>query len=348
MTTDTKILNDNIIEIKHLKKYYPLTSGLMKKLTGVVRAVDDVSFNIPRGKTIGLVGESGCGKTTISKCILRAIDPTEGQIILNNETASHDLAVLSDSELRPLRKEMQMIFQDPFSSLNPRMNLFDIVSEPLLLNGVKNRTERQDRVEELLVKVGLRAEYMIRFPHAFSGGQRQRIGIARALALNPSLIVCDEPVSGLDVSVQAQVINLLMDLQDEFGLSYLFVSHDLSIVRQISDQINVMYFGRQVESGSPDEIFNDSKHPYTETLISAIPNPDPEFKKARKNILGETPNPTQIASGCNFVSNCPEPKPECTTETPVFIEESSGHSVLYCAPCFDDHKCAWYPRNESQ
>tara|TARA_B110000438_G_scaffold43593_1_gene43517 strand:+ start:3486 stop:4532 length:1047 start_codon:yes stop_codon:yes gene_type:complete len=348
MTTDAKILNDNIIEIKNLKKYYPLTSGLMKKSTGVVRAVDDVSFNIPRGKTIGLVGESGCGKTTISKCILRAIDPTEGQIILNNETASHDLAVLSDSELRPLRKEMQMIFQDPFSSLNPRMNLFDIVSEPLLLNGVKNRTERQDRVEELLVKVGLRAEYMIRFPHAFSGGQRQRIGIARALALNPSLIVCDEPVSGLDVSVQAQVINLLMDLQDEFGLSYLFVSHDLSIVRQISDQINVMYFGRQVESGTPDEIFNDSKHPYTETLISAIPNPDPDFKKERKNILGETPNPTQIASGCNFLSNCPDPKPECTTETPVFIEESSGHSILYCAPCFDDHKCAWYPRNESQ
>jgi|TARA_B110000263_G_scaffold169834_1_gene147935 peptide/nickel transport system ATP-binding protein len=347
MTTDTKVMNDNIIEIKNLKKYYPLTSGLMKKQSGVVRAVDDVTFNIPRGKTIGLVGESGCGKTTISKCILRAIDPTEGQILLNNNTGTHDLAVLSNNELRPLRKEMQMIFQDPFSSLNPRMNLFDIVSEPLLLNGVKNRSERQDRVEELLVKVGLRAEYMIRFPHAFSGGQRQRIGIARALALNPSLIVCDEPVSGLDVSVQAQVINLLMDLQDEFGLSYLFVSHDLSIVRQISDQINVMYFGRQVESGTPDQIFNESKHPYTETLISAIPNPDPDFKKERKDILGDTPNPTEIASGCNFISNCPEPKPECTTETPLFIEDSPGHSALYCAPCYDDHKCAWYPRTES-
>ena len=348
MTTDTKIMNDNIVEIKNLKKYYPLTSGLMKKSIGIVRAVDDVTFNIPRGKTIGLVGESGCGKTTISKCILRAIDPTEGQILLNNNSGIHDLATLSEKELRPLRKEMQMIFQDPFSSLNPRMNLFDIVSEPLLLNGVKNRTERQDRVEELLVKVGLRSEYMIRFPHAFSGGQRQRIGIARALALNPSLIVCDEPVSGLDVSVQAQVINLLMDLQDEFGLSYLFVSHDLSIVRQISDQINVMYFGRQVESGTPDEIFNDSIHPYTETLISAIPNPDPSFKKERKGIIGETPNPTEIASGCNFTSKCPEPKPECLTATPLFIEESPGHNVLYCAPCYDDHKCAWYPRNESQ
>ena len=188
MTSETKVLNENIIEIKNLKKYYQLTSGLMKKVTGVVRAVDDVTFNIPRGKTIGLVGESGCGKTTISKCILRAIDPTDGDILLNNEEGSYNLATLSENELRPLRKEMQMIFQDPFSSLNPRMNLYEIVSEPLLLNGVKNKTERQDRVEELLVKVGLRSEYMIRYPHAFSGGQRQRIGIARALALNPSLI----------------------------------------------------------------------------------------------------------------------------------------------------------------
>ena len=348
MTSETKVLNENIVEIKNLKKYYQLTSGLMKKVTGVVRAVDDVTFNIPRGKTIGLVGESGCGKTTISKCILRAIDPTEGDILLNNEEGSYNLATLSENELRPLRKEMQMIFQDPFSSLNPRMNLFEIVSEPLLLNGVKNKTERQDRVEELLVKVGLRSEYMIRYPHAFSGGQRQRIGIARALALNPSLIVCDEPVSGLDVSVQAQVINLLMDLQDEFGLSYLFVSHDLSIVRQISDQINVMYFGRQVESGTPEEIFNQSKHPYTETLISAIPNPDPDLRKDRKEILGVTPNPSSIASGCNFLSNCPGPKAECIDATPLFVEESPGHSVLYCECCYEEYKCAWYPRIESE
>ena len=348
MTTKSKVLNDNILEINNLKKYYNLTSGILKKVTGQVRAVDDVSFNIPRGKTIGLVGESGWGKTTISKCILRAVDPTDGDIFLNNENGSHNLASLTEGELRPLRKEMQMIFQDPFSSLNPRMNLFDIVSEPLLLNGIRNRTERQDRVEELLVKVGLRSEYMIRFPHAFSGGQRQRIGIARALALNPALIVCDEPVSGLDVSVQAQVINLLMDLQDELGLSYLFVSHDLSIVRQISDQINVMYFGRQVESGTPEEIFNQSKHPYTETLISAIPNPDPDFKKKRNPILGVTPNPSSVASGCNFLSNCPEPTEECVTSTPVSIEESPGHSVLYCSCCYDEYKCSWYPRNEAE
>tara|TARA_B100001029_G_scaffold48762_1_gene38841 strand:- start:3484 stop:4530 length:1047 start_codon:yes stop_codon:yes gene_type:complete len=348
MTTKSKVKNDNIIEIKNLKKYYNLTSGILKKVTGQVRAVDDVSFNIPRGKTIGLVGESGCGKTTISKCILRAVDPTAGDIFLNNENGSHNLATLSEGDLRPLRREMQMIFQDPFSSLNPRMNLFDIVSEPLLLNGIKNRTERQDRVEELLVKVGLRSEYMIRYPHAFSGGQRQRIGIARALALNPAFIVCDEPVSGLDVSVQAQVINLLMDLQDELGLSYLFVSHDLSIVRQISDQINVMYFGRQVESGTPDEIFNNSIHPYTDTLISAIPNPDPDLKKERKPILGETPNPTAIGSGCSFLSDCSGPRDECSTEAPILVEESTGHSVLYCACCYEDTKCAWYPREESQ
>ena len=266
----TKTQNENIVEIKNLKKYYPLTSGIMKKVTGIVKAVDDVSFVIPRGKTIGLVGESGCGKTTISKCILRAIDPTEGEIHLNSGDGSHDLATLNESELRPLRKEMQMIFQDPFSSLNPRMNLFEIVSEPLLLNGVKNKSERQDRVEELLEKVGLRSEYMIRYPHAFSGGQRQRIGIARALALNPSLIVCDEPVSGLDVSVQAQVINLLMDLQDEFGLSYLFVSHDLSIVRQISDEINVMYLGRLVENGTPEQIFSTAIQLHFELLALRV------------------------------------------------------------------------------
>ena len=219
----TKTKNENIVEIKNLKKYYPITAGIFQRVIGHIKAVDDVSFVIPRGKTVGLVGESGCGKTTISKCILRAVDPTSGEIHLNTEDGSNNVADMREKDLRPLRRQMQMIFQDPFSSLNPRMNLFDIVSEPLLLNGVKSRVERQDRVEELLSKVGLRPEYMVRFPHAFSGGQRQRIGIARALALNPSLIVCDEPVSGLDVSVQAQVINLLMDLQDELGLSYLFV-----------------------------------------------------------------------------------------------------------------------------
>ena len=322
----TKAKNENIIEIKNLKKYYPLTSGLMRKVTGMVKAVDDVSFVIPKGKTVGLVGESGCGKTTISKCILRAVDPTEGEIYLNNEQGTHDLANLSDNELRPLRKEMQMIFQDPFSSLNPRMNLFDIVSEPLLLNGIKNRTERQDRVEELLIKVGLRSEYMIRFPHAFSGGQRQRIGIARALALNPSLIVCDEPVSGLDVSVQAQVINLLMDLQDEFGLSYLFVSHDLSIVRQISDEINVMYLGRLVENGTPEQIFSSPKHAYTEALISAVPQADPDIEKNHKTLIGEIPNPSNPPSGCYFHPRCAYATDECKITNPELTIDKSGRT----------------------
>ena len=298
----------------------------MRKVTGMVKAVDDVSFVIPKGKTVGLVGESGCGKTTISKCILRAVDPTEGEIYLNNEQGTHDLANLSDNELRPLRKEMQMIFQDPFSSLNPRMNLFDIVSEPLLLNGIKNRTERQDRVEELLIKVGLRSEYMIRFPHAFSGGQRQRIGIARALALNPSLIVCDEPVSGLDVSVQAQVINLLMDLQDEFGLSYLFVSHDLSIVRQISDEINVMYLGRLVENGTPEQIFSSPKHPYTEALISAVPQADPDIEKNHKTLIGEIPNPSNPPSGCYFHPRCAYATDECKITNPELTIDKSGRT----------------------
>ena len=322
----TKTQNENIVEIKNLKKYYPLTSGIMKKVTGVVKAVDDVSFVIPRGKTIGLVGESGCGKTTISKCILRAIDPTEGEIYLNNDDGSHDLATLTENELRPLRKEMQMIFQDPFSSLNPRMNLFEIVSEPLLLNGVKNKSERQDRVEELLEKVGLRSEYMIRYPHAFSGGQRQRIGIARALALNPSLIVCDEPVSGLDVSVQAQVINLLMDLQDEFGLSYLFVSHDLSIVRQISDEINVMYLGRLVENGTPEQIFSNPKHPYTEALISAVPQADPDLVKNHKTLIGEIPNPSNPPSGCYFHPRCTYATDECKKTNPELTIDKSGRT----------------------
>jgi peptide/nickel transport system ATP-binding protein len=322
----TKTQNENIVEVKNLKKYFPLTQGIFQKVVGHIKAVDDVSFVIPRGKTVGLVGESGCGKTTISKCILRAIDPTSGEINLNTEQGSKNIADMREKELRPLRKEMQLIFQDPFSSLNPRMNLFDIVSEPLLLNGVKSRVERQDRVEELLSKVGLRPEYMVRFPHAFSGGQRQRIGIARALALNPSLIVCDEPVSGLDVSVQAQVINLLMDLQDELGLSYLFVSHDLSIVRQISDSIQVMYLGRLVENGTPEEIFSSPKHPYTEALISAVPQADPDMPKNHQTLIGEIPNPSNPPNGCYFHPRCAYATDECKKTNPALTVDKSGRS----------------------
>ena len=322
----TKTKNENIVEIKNLKKYYPITAGIFQRVIGHIKAVDDVSFVIPRGKTVGLVGESGCGKTTISKCILRAVDPTSGEIHLNTEDGTNNVADMREKDLRPLRREMQMIFQDPFSSLNPRMNLFDIVSEPLLLNGVKSRVERQDRVEELLSKVGLRPEYMVRFPHAFSGGQRQRIGIARALALNPSLIVCDEPVSGLDVSVQAQVINLLMDLQDELGLSYLFVSHDLSIVRQISDSIQVMYLGRLVENGTPDEIFSSPKHPYTEALISAVPQADPDVAKNHQTLIGEIPNPSNPPDGCYFHPRCAYATDECKITNPGLTVDKSGRS----------------------
>ena len=322
----TKTLSENIVEVKNLMKYFPITAGLFQRVIGHIKAVDDVSFVIPRGKTVGLVGESGCGKTTISKCILRAIDPTSGEINLHTEGKINNIADMREKDLRPLRREMQMIFQDPFSSLNPRMNLFDIVSEPLLLNGVKNRSERQDRVEELLSKVGLRPEYMVRFPHAFSGGQRQRIGIARALALNPSLIVCDEPVSGLDVSVQAQVINLLMDLQDELGLSYLFVSHDLSIVRQISDSIQVMYLGRLVENGTPEEIFSSPKHPYTEALISAVPQADPDVPKNHQTLIGEIPNPASPPTGCYFHPRCAYATDECKKTNPDLTTDESGRS----------------------
>ena len=322
----TKTQNENIIEVKNLKKYFPITAGLFQRVIGHIKAVDDVSFVIPRGKTVGLVGESGCGKTTISKCILRAVDPTSGEINLHTEGNINNISDMREKDLRPLRREMQMIFQDPFSSLNPRMNLLDIVSEPLLLNGVKNRSERQDRVEELLSKVGLRPEYMVRFPHAFSGGQRQRIGIARALALNPSLIVCDEPVSGLDVSVQAQVINLLMDLQDELGLSYLFVSHDLSIVRQISDSIQVMYLGRLVENGTPDEIFSSPKHPYTEALISAVPQADPDVPKNHQTLIGEIPNPASPPTGCYFHPRCAYATDECKKTNPDLTTDKSGRS----------------------
>jgi len=322
----TKTQSENIVEVKNLKKYFPITAGIFQRVIGHIKAVDDVSFVIPRGKTVGLVGESGCGKTTISKCILRAVDPTSGEINLHTEGQINNVADMREKDLRPLRREMQMIFQDPFSSLNPRMNLFDIVSEPLLLNGVKNRSERQDRVEELLSKVGLRPEYMVRFPHAFSGGQRQRIGIARALALNPSLIVCDEPVSGLDVSVQAQVINLLMDLQDELGLSYLFVSHDLSIVRQISDSIQVMYLGRLVENGTPEEIFSSPKHPYTEALISAVPQADPDIPKNHQTLIGEIPNPASPPTGCYFHPRCAYATDECKKTNPDLTTDKSGRS----------------------
>src|SRR5512135_679723 len=268
-----------LLDVKNLRKFFPIRRGVLQKVVGNVRAVDDVSFYINQSETLSLVGESGCGKTTTSRCILRAIDPTAGKILYRTDDgAVVDVAELPESKMQPLRRQMQMIFQDPFSSLNPRMTLLDIVGEPLLVNGMSNRQERQDRVADLLKLVGMRPEYMRRFPHAFSGGQRQRIGIARALALNPSLVVADEPVSALDVSVQAQILNLMLELQEKLGLTYLFVAHDLSVVKHISDRVAVMYVGQIVEMCANEALFASPKHPYTEALLSAVPKPDPRLR----------------------------------------------------------------------
>jgi len=319
---------ERLLEVKNLKKYFPMKKGLLQHEVGNVRAVDGVSFTIDQGETVGLVGESGCGKTTTSRCILRAIDPSSGQILFRTQDgAIVDIASQRRSQLRALRREMQMIFQDPFSSLNPRMTLLDIVGEPLIVNGVGNRSEREERVAALLRMVGLRPEFMRRFPHAFSGGQRQRIGIARALALHPRLIVADEPVSALDVSVQAQVLNLLLDLQAELGLTYLFVAHDLSVVKHISDRVAVMYVGRIVEMAPTDDLFITPKHPYTAALLSSVPEPDPRLRSQRIVLQGEVANPASPPSGCYFHPRCPHAVDICRTQTPVWEEMAPGHFV---------------------
>ena len=320
---------NNILEVKNLTKYFPIKSGFFKRLVGNVQAVDDVSFNLIEGETLGLVGESGCGKTTASRCVLRAVDPTSGEINFKTSDGNTvDMASLNSRELRPIRKEIQMIFQDPFSSLNARMTLLDIVGEPLLVNGVSNREERLERVSELLTLVGLRPEYMQRYPHAFSGGERQRIGIARALALNPRVVVADEPVSALDVSVQAQVINLLMDLQEQLKLTYLFVAHDLSVVKQISDRVAVMYVGKMVEIASTKKIFEKPLHPYTEALLNAVPVPDPRKRKSeKKHLSGEVANPANPPSGCYFHPRCPYAQDICKTTKPTLEEVQPGRFV---------------------
>ena len=333
MTTENKIDEAPILEVTNLKKYFPIQKGIFKKVVGNVRAVDGVNFSINKGETVSLVGESGCGKTTTARCIMRALDPTSGVIKFktrNNQII--DLSKLSKDEVRPYRDDIQMIFQDPFSSLNPRMTLFDIVGEPLLVNGMKKKTEREERVSEIMHQVGLRPEYMQRFPHAFSGGQRQRIGIARALSINPSLIVADEPVSALDVSVQAQVLNLMMDLQDQLNLTYLFVSHDLSVVSQISDRVIVMYVGKIVESGTPKQIFESPKHPYTSALLSSVPKADPRLRQERILLRGEVANAADPPSGCTFRTRCPNPTDDCREGNIEMglIEVSPGHWVDQC------------------
>jgi len=317
-----------LLEIKELQKFFPIRKGFWKRVVGRVRAVDGVSFDISEGETLGLVGESGCGKTTTARCILRAIEPTRGEILFQTKGGARvDVTRLSKSELRVLRREMQMIFQDPFTSLNPRMTLLDIVGEPLFVHGMKNRREREDRVAELLRLVGLRPEYMRRFPHAFSGGERQRIGIARAFALHPRLVIADEPVSALDVSVQAQILNLLLDLQAELRLTYLFVAHDLSVVKHISDRVAVMYVGRLVELATTEALFATPKHPYTAALLSAVPEPDPRMRSQRIVLEGEVANPANPPTGCYFHPRCPYAIDLCRTQTPAWEEISRDHFV---------------------
>lgn len=317
-----------LLEVKHLRKYFPIKKGFFKRVVGHVRAVDDVSFYINQGETLGLVGESGCGKTTTARCILRALQPTDGQILFQTEDGQVvDVATIPKDQLRPLRREMQMIFQDPFASLNPRMNLLDLVGEPLLVNGVKNRQERTERVAELLRLVGLRPEYMQRFPHAFSGGQRQRIVVARALALNPRLVVADEPVSALDVSVQAQVLNLLLKLQEQLHLTYLFVAHDLSVVKHFCDRVAVMYVGKLAEVSPTRELFYEPKHPYTAALLSAVPVADPRVRSQMTPLEGDVPSPANPPSGCYFHPRCPYVVDVCRTETPPLEEIFPNHYV---------------------
>jgi oligopeptide/dipeptide ABC transporter ATP-binding protein len=315
--------NPPVIEVKDLKKHFPVKKGLLRRTVGQVYAVDGVTFTVRSGETLGLVGESGCGKTTAGRAAMRLVEPTSGSI----KVEGREIMGLSKAELRPYRRQMQIIFQDPFSSLNPRMTAGDIVGEPLLVHGVANAKERQEQVSALFARVGLRPAQMSNFPHQFSGGQRQRIGIARALALGPKLIVGDEPVSALDVSIQAQVINLLMELQAERRLSYLFISHNLAVVEHISHQIAVMYLGRIVEYADTRSIFTNAQHPYTEALLAAVPVPDPAIKRKKIVLQGDVPSPVKPPSGCHFHTRCPYAVERCRVESPPLREIAPGHQV---------------------
>lgn len=317
-----------LLEVNRLSKSFPIRKGLLRQVTGAVHAVDDVSFEVQAGETLSLVGESGCGKTTTARCVVGALDATAGELTYYAGDGTAIDTRSATGELRQrLRRDVQMVFQDPISSLNPRMMVLDIIAEPLLVHGVKNRSERQDRVAELMRLVGLRPEYMQRYPHAFSGGQRQRIGIARAIALNPRLVVADEPVSALDVSVQAQVVNLLLDLQDQLGISYLFVAHDLSVVKHMSDRVAVMYLGRIVEITDTVSLYERPMHPYTEALLSAAPEPDPRAKSRRIMLAGEVPDAANPPAGCHFHPRCPYAVDRCRIEKPGLDTRANGRRV---------------------
>jgi len=320
---EKKTDQDYILEAKNIKKYFPIKGGVLKRTLGHVKAVDDVSLSVIRGETLGVVGESGSGKSTLGRVILRLMEPTEGQILFENE----DITSFSNRQLRPYRRDMQIVFQDPFASLNPKMNVQELIEEPLLVQTSLKKSERRDKAIALLEKVGLRPDARLKYPHEFSGGQRQRISIARALALNPKFVVCDEPVSALDVSIQAQVLNLMADLQDEFNLTYLFIAHDLSVVKHISDRVAVMYLGRIAEIAPKKNLYETPLHPYTEALLSAVPSTDVVNKREKIILKGDLPSPSNPPSGCAFRTRCPKAHERCSIDRPDLIHVGEGHYV---------------------
>lgn len=312
-----------LLKVNNLKKYFPIHKGILGREQGSVKAVDNVSFYVNEGETLGIVGESGCGKSTTGRMIMRLLDPTEGSI----EFEGKDLAKLSNAEMRKARREIQMVFQDPYASLNPRHSIGKILEEPLIVHGLGDSKERKRRVNELLEIVGLSSYHAKRYPHQFSGGQRQRVGIARALMTNPKLIIADEPVSALDVSIQAQVLNLMQDLQKDLKLTYIFIAHDLGVVRHISDRVGVMYLGKMVELAESEQLYNHPLHPYSKGLLSAVPVPDPEFKREQILLSGDIPSPSNPPKGCTFHTRCPYKMDACTSEVPGLVEVEKGHSV---------------------
>lgn len=319
---------DLLVRVNNLKKHFISGGGLFSPNVSCVKAVDGVSFDISRGEVLGLVGESGCGKSTVARLILHLLEATDGEVIIDG----HNLSSISHSELRKLRREMQIVFQDPYDSINPRHNLLEIIGEPLEIHGMNSRQEREEMVAELLETVGLSRACMWRYPHSFSGGQRQRIVIARAIALNPRFVVCDEPVSALDVSIQSQILNLLKKLKRDFNLTYLFISHDLSVIKHISDRVGVMYLGKMVELSPAEELFSDPAHPYTKALLSAIPVPNPKIARNRVVLKGDVPNPYDIPPGCRFHPRCPEATEQCSIEEPE-LKSIGGARLLSCFRC---------------
>ncbi|KPL58737.1 ABC transporter ATP-binding protein [Rossellomorea vietnamensis] len=316
-------MTEPLLKVENLKKHFPITGGILGRPVSSVKAVDGVSFTVNKGETLGIVGESGCGKSTTGRMLMRLIDPSEGKVTFENR----ELTSLSNSEMRKVRREMQMVFQDPFASLNPRHTVEKILEEPLKVHGMGSAKERKERVHELLNIVGLSSYHAKRYPHQFSGGQRQRIGIARALMTKPKLIIADEPVSALDVSIQSQVLNLMQDLQKEFGLTYIFIAHDLGVVRHISDRVGVMYLGKMVELSNSENLYEKPLHPYTQALLSAVPVPDPDFKRETILLQGDIPSPSNPPSGCTFHTRCPHATEICKQKVPEFKEHQPGHYV---------------------